>query len=209
MRVANRTAVQTAGALVLTFLLSGAALAAAAKNNPPAQGAEPEGYAVWTPKELRFVYQGFTSKYSCDGLRDKVRAILLKLGARKDLQVTATPCSGSLGKPTPFPGVTIKMNVLESANGKEYDSATPPVPARWKTVDITGSRDPIDAAGDCELIEQIKTRILPLFTTREVNYSSNCIPYQLSVGGTRLKAEVLVAASQPAAPAPPAASGKP
>jgi hypothetical protein len=208
MRFVNRTAVQAAAAAVLTFLLSGAAVAATAKSTPPAQSAEPEGYAVWTPKELRFVYQGFTSKYSCDGLRDKVRAILLKLGARKDLQVTPTPCSGSLGTPTPFPGVTIKMNVLESANGKEYDAATPPVPARWKTVDLTASRDPLDAAGDCELIEQIKTRILPLFTTRDVNYSSNCIPYQLTVGGTRLKAEVLVAAGQPAAAAPAAASGK-
>ena len=56
-------------------------------------------------------------------------------------------------------------------------------------------------------IEQIKTRILPLFTTRDVNYSSTCIPNQLTIGGTRLKAEVLVAANESAAPAPAAASG--
>jgi hypothetical protein len=154
------------------------------------------------------VYQGFTSKYSCDGLRDKVRAVLLKLGARKDLQVTPTPCSGSLGTPTVFPGVTIRMNVLETANGKEYDAASPPVLAHWRSVDLTHSRDPIDAAGDCELIEQIKARILPLFTTRDVSYSSTCIPYQLTVGGTRLKADVLVATEEGATPAPAAASGK-
>lgn len=195
MRIANLTVpVRTAVAAVLTLLLCGVVLADTPGNSPP------EGYAAWTPKELRFVYQGFTSKYSCDGLRDKVKAILLKLGARKDLQVTPTPCSGSLGAPTQFPGVTIKMNVLETANGKEYDPAAPPVLAQWKMVDLTRSRDPIDAAGDCELIEQIKARILPLFTTRDVNYSSTCIPYQLSIGGTRLKAEVLVAEEQPGKP---------
>ena len=35
---------------------------------------EPQS-AVWTDKELTFVYQGFTTKYSCDGLRDKVRGV--------------------------------------------------------------------------------------------------------------------------------------
>jgi hypothetical protein len=209
MRFANRTvAVRAAGAAVLVFLLGGAVLAATPKSSQPAQSSEPEGYAVWTPKQLRFVYQGFTSRYSCDGLAEKMRAVLLKLGARKDLQVAPTPCSGSLGTPSPFPGVTIKMHVLETANGKEYDPAAPPVAARWKTVDLAGSGDPIDSAGDCELIEQIKARILPLFTTRNVAYSSNCIPYQLSVGGTRLKAEVLVAAKEGAPAAPAAGSGK-
>lgn len=210
MRLANRmVAVRAARAAVLAlFLLSGTVLAAAPKSGQPAQSSEPEGYAVWTPKELRFVYQGFTTKYSCDGLRDKVRAVLLKLGARKDLQVTPTPCSASLGTPTVFPGVTIKMHVLETANGKEYDPAVPPVPARWKSVDLTSSRDAIDSAGDCELIEQIKARILPLFTTRNVSYSSNCIPYQLSVGGTHLKAEVLVAANKEDAGAAPAAASR-
>jgi hypothetical protein len=188
MNVASLTVpVRPAVAAVLTLLLCGVVLADTPGSSPP------EGYAVWTPKQLRFVYQGFTTKYSCDGLRDKVKAILLKLGARKDLQVTPTPCSASLGTPTHFPGVTIRMNVLETASGKEYDAAAPPVPAHWKMVDLTRSRDPIDAAGDCELIEQIKARILPLFTTRDVSYSSTCIPYQLTVGGTQLKAEVLVA----------------
>jgi len=188
----------------LALLLCGAALA------DTSPGTEPGGYAVWTPKELRFVYQGFTSKYSCDGLRDKVKAVLLKLGARKDLQVTETPCPGGPGTPTDFPGVTIKMHVLEAANGREYDPATPPVPAHWRMVDLTHSLNPIDAAGDCELIEQVKSRILPLFTTRKVDYSSTCIPYQLSIGGTRLRAEVLMADDQGAKPrARPKARGGP
>ena len=33
-----------------------------------------------------FFYTGRTSRYSCDGLRDKVRAMLLDLGARRDIR---------------------------------------------------------------------------------------------------------------------------
>ena len=39
--------------------------------------------AVWKEQHLRFYYLGRTSRYSCDGLRDKVRAMLLELGARR------------------------------------------------------------------------------------------------------------------------------
>src|SRR5579871_1308318 len=34
--------------------------------------------AVWTTRQKRYTYMGFTSRYSCDGLRDKIRATLLK-----------------------------------------------------------------------------------------------------------------------------------
>jgi hypothetical protein len=147
--------------------------------------------AAWTPKELRFTYMGFTSHYSCDGLRDKMISTLRKFGARKDLSVTESGCAGELGRPTPFPGVNIKMNVLAPSDPKATDAASV-VPAHWQLVDFTGSRDPLDVAGDCELIEQIKQHLLPLFTTRNVQYQSTCIPNQLQVGGTQLKAEVLM-----------------
>ena len=50
----------------------------------------------------------------------------------------------------------------------------------------------------------MKSRVLPLFTTRNVEYRSTCIPNQLQVGGTLLKAEVLIADEQkaPAAGSP-------
>ncbi len=149
--------------------------------------------ATWTPKEQRFTYQGFTTRYSCDGLREKVRSALLALGARKDLTVNETACSTLSGGPDPFPGVAIKMHVLTplAANAATPDAGT--VAAHWQTLDLRLDRDTLAASGDCELLEQIKQSILPLFTTRNVEYSSNCVPHQLSVGGTRLRAQVLIA----------------
>jgi hypothetical protein len=153
---------------------------------------ETDQSAVWTPKELRFIYQGFTSTYSCEGLRDKVREILLQLGARKDLKVSETPCSGLAGRPTPFPGVTIKMNVLQPAAGKDDSQDSEVIPAHWKTVRLRPDRSALDEAGDCELVEQVKQTLLPLFATRNIEFSSNCVPHQLQLGGTRLRADVLV-----------------
>jgi hypothetical protein len=173
---------------------------------PPAAGSGGET-AVWTPKELRFTYMGFTSHYSCDGLRDKISSTLLKFGARKDLVVNEISCGAGMGRPSPFPAVSIKMNVLTPAPDKtdpNAAAATPTVTTHWKLVDLAASRDPLDVAGDCELIEQIKQRILPLFTARDVEYKSSCVPNQLQLGSTQLKAQFLIAD----APAPKAAASQ-
>src|ERR1700744_889919 len=57
---------------------------------PPQPGA-PQA-AVWREQRLDFAYPGRTVRYSCDGLREKLRGILLELGARRDLSVDAAGC---------------------------------------------------------------------------------------------------------------------
>jgi len=149
--------------------------------------------AVWTPKELRFVYRGFSSRYSCDGLRDDVRSVLLKLGARSDVEVHAI-CAEASGVPTTLPGITVRMNVLEPASASDANASESRqvIPAHWKTVELP---DPahLGAGADCELIEQIKQDILPLFATRNVEFRANCIPHEPNPAGVRLRADVLVA----------------
>lgn len=168
---------------------SSAGAAAAADAATDVADAQP---AAWTPKELSFTYQGFTTRYSCDGLREKVRSTLLALGARrKDLSVQESGCSRPDGGPDPFPGVRIKMQVLTPVAAVATPDAKT-VAAHWKTVDLRLDRDPLAASGDCELLEQIKQSILPLFTTRNIKYSSNCVPHQLSAGATSLRVDVLV-----------------
>ncbi len=148
--------------------------------------------AVWTPRELSFVYLGLTAQYSCDGLRDRVTDVLRQLGARPDLEVRESACA-STGRPDAFAAVRIKMSVLQPVTGESAAA----VPAHWKRVDLTSSRSVL-AAGECELLEQVKAQILPLFATRNVEYGSNCQPRQLQLGATWLRAEVLVADPNPA-----------
>ena len=145
--------------------------------------------AVWVQKEVNFRYVGFTTKYSCDGLRDRMRRILLQLGARDDLRMTGYGCIG-VNSPETTPGVRIVMHVLQPPAGS---SSGQTVAAHWKSVDLLSDRDLLDAARDCELISQVDRDVLPLFAARHVDYSATCSAYTPLVGGTRLKADVMVA----------------
>src|SRR5882757_6174177 len=162
-----------------------------AAENAPAPAGEPQS-AVWTEKEVTFIYQGFTTRYSCDGLRDKVRGVLLDLGAeKKGLKVLQLGCSSPSGRPDPFPGVRVKMRVLQPASGTADDKQTP-VPAHWKPVDLKLRDSFTTDSGECELVEQIRHKIVPLFAARNVDLRTTCIPHQATVARPILKMEVLV-----------------
>jgi hypothetical protein len=165
----------------------------AAESTPAAVAGEPQS-AVWTDKELNFVYQGFTTRYSCDGLRDKVRGVLLDLGAqKKDLKVMQLGCSSPSGRPDPFPGVRVKMRVLQPADAPDAKpSDQPPVAAHWQPLDLKLRNSFGIDSGECELVEQIRQKIVPLFATRNVDLQSTCIPHQASAARPSLKMEVLV-----------------
>jgi len=192
-RSANRSVAALTAASVLAC-----ASAWANPQSEPSAGSDRESAAVWVLKELHFDYRGFTTQYSCDGLRERMRNVLLELGARPDLQVRGYGCTQLVG-PDPFAGVSITMNVLQPAAKPGGQT----VPARWKTVDVLATEpndhDPVGAAADCELIAEIRQKVLPLFATRTVDYRSTCEAHKLVPGGTRLKAEVLVADERAAA----------
>ena len=148
--------------------------------------------AVWVPKHVQFVYQGFTTHYSCDGLQDRIRSMLEKLGAR-DLKVQQFGCVRPSG-PTLFPGVQVNMRVLvpqSSSEAARHEGSGSPVEAHWSKVVLMPENASYNEQGDCELIEQFKRTFLPLFATRNVEYSSTCVPHQLTLG-THLSAEVLM-----------------
>jgi hypothetical protein len=162
----------------------------------PALAAAQQGVeAVWTPRQVTFVYQGFTTHYSCDGLRDKIEEMLSKLGAR-DLKVRTFGCIRMVGV-EPFPGVRVTMQVLVSPSAEHDKKAGPGVAAHWQKVVLMPSNAGFEEQGNCELIEQFKETFLPLFSTRHIDYQSNCVPHQLTLG-THLSAEVLVPDARPA-----------
>jgi hypothetical protein len=196
--MSNRTQLIVPAALAC--LLGSAAWGA---ENAPAPAGEPQS-AVWTDKELTFVYQGFTTRYSCDGLRDKVRGVLLDLGAqKKGLKVMEMGCSHPTG-PDPFPGVRVKMRVLQPADSPDAAKAADPTPvaAHWKPVDLKLRDSFTTDSGECELVEQIRHSIVPLFAARNVELRTTCIPHQATASRPVLKMEVLVpdAVKQQAAP---------
>jgi hypothetical protein len=161
---------------------------------PPQQTADAQTheFTVWVPKHLEFLYRHTTTEYSCSGLQARMKSLLLELGARPDLEVREYGCT-QLSGPDPLAGVKISMNVLQPAGQR------PGLSAHWQRVDLLANRELLEAAADCELIQEIEQKILPLFTVRNVDYSATCEARKVLPGATRLKADVLVPDQPPSA----------
>jgi hypothetical protein len=80
-------------AIAAAFLFSAAAGADAAVPEPVVA---PTVSAVWVRQELLFYYAGHRALYSCNSIEQKVRSVLLDMGARPDLKVHASGCAPSL-----------------------------------------------------------------------------------------------------------------
>ena len=160
--------------------------------------------AKWVARKLQFTFMGFTTHYTCDGLQGQMKSILQQLGVRGDLVVKSRGCTRFDG-PEPFPGVSATFAVLVPAgSGEKVAANSPDVAARWETVTLDSDTTQRTGQGGCELIEQVKKSVLPLFTTRNLAYSSDCFPHSESLVGARLSVEVLRPVKPPPAHSPPA-----
>jgi hypothetical protein len=153
--------------------------------------------AVWKEQQLSFFYMGRTSRYSCSGLRDKVRALLLELGARRNLTVTALGCDepaararlGSLGP---------SLNIMFAAPALPQTSQKPPHPANVGAVDaqfesFTITNDVFRDMGiaDCELVQEFARQILPRFVIRNTRQDILCVPSPRSGSHFLIRGEIL------------------
>jgi hypothetical protein len=145
---------------------------------------------VWQKHEYSFQYTGFTTAYSCDGLASKLRILLVAAGARADAKSIAAGCVRGFGVPDKLPAARLTFYTLAPAGTSD---AAPSISGVWRSV-LIRDRSPREVGlGDCELIEQFRDRVLPMFTTRSVENRMTCIPNQLSGSAINLKFEVLAA----------------
>ncbi len=160
-----------------------------------------EVVAYWQKHEIEFTYMGFTTSYSCDGLRDKMKLLLRASGARPDFRVTTRGCTVPSGRVERFPRVRLVFHT-PSLPGPEARDVGEPVLARWRAVSLTRKQPRDLELGDCELVEQFRDRVLPAFTTRGLVSDIHCIPHQLSGTNFRLSFEVLEGLPAPDAAEP-------
>lgn len=142
----------------------------------------------WQKHQYSFQFMGFTSTYSCDGLADKVRVLLLAAGARHDVKSTPGACASGFGRPDKFARADLTFYTLAPPGG-----GTPldgkPVDGSWLPVSFA-DRSPRElATGDCELVEQFRDKVLPMFTTRNVESRTTCIPHENSGSVINLRFE--------------------
>jgi hypothetical protein len=144
--------------------------------------------AQWQAQTFDISYNGFTTRYSCSGLEDKVGQFLRLYGARKDLRVHASACDMEPGRLSRFARVKGEFHVLVPATDP---AAAGVVTARWQPLELRASRPFEMGEGDCELFEQLRPVLEKNFTQREAHYVARCFPNQEVLGSWQVTAQVL------------------
>jgi len=159
--------------------------AALADDSPTASTPEP---GIWQKREYTFRFLGFTTTYSCDGLADQLKVLLIAAGARTDSKSQSGVCASGYGRPDPLPQANLTFYTLVPA-GAAKSADGPQVAGTWRPVSIA-SRVPRELGrGDCELVEQFRTLVLPMFTVRNIGDHTSCVPHQESGSVISLKFE--------------------
>jgi hypothetical protein len=178
-----------AGRSGLAAILAGAlglSLASRADDSAPAGGP-----GAWQSHKYTFQFMGFTSTYSCDGLADKLRIVLLAAGARADVKSTPGACASGFGRPDKFARADLTFYTLAPADSGGAAGAD--VPGVWRPVTFAARQPRELAVGDCELIEQFRQQVLRMFTTRNVVNNTTCVPHQESGSNIDLRFEAFTA----------------
>jgi hypothetical protein len=157
--------------------------------------------AVWQKRNYSFAFLGFTTTYSCDGLADKLKLLLLASGARADVKASAGACANGFGRPDKFARADLTFYALVPADHADPALADPAANGAldgvWHQVTLARRQPRELGTGDCELVEQFKSNVLPLLTTRNIEEHTTCIPHQDSGSVIDLKFEALAAAAPP------------
>ncbi len=191
-----RVLVPAAAVLIAVFL----ALPVKGADLQPAPASTPVP-AVWKQTKIEFHYFGRTSRYSCEGMRDKVRALLLDMGVRGDMRIRTNGCEiGRISLVGINPGLSIEFSSPVQHAGADKSPPTAdekPFDARYERFNFRQDAFRNLNVGDCELIEEFARQILPKLTVRDIQQDITCVPYQQSGGSYRVSGEVLKAAPQP------------
>jgi len=135
---------------------------------------------VWQKQQYSFVYMGFTSTYSCDGLAHKLKLLLIAAGARADAKALPGGCASGYGQVDKFARADLTFYTLVPVANAPPSAATDRVGGLWRPVVLSRLSPRELELGDCELVEQFKSNVLPKFTTRSVVGQTTCVPNQLS-----------------------------
>ena len=185
------------GAAALGALLAGWSVNCTAADAAIAPPADAVVAGVWQHHKVTFNYMAFTTLYTCSGLEDQVRRILLHLGARNDAKVRAVGCPGP-NSSIPSRDAWVNADFYSLAPAAD-SGGSDTVKAHWTALELTPQRPSFMGDGDCELMDGMKDVIIKNFSLRAIDYRTDCVPHQLWVGGFSIKGESLRAV-------PPAAS---
>jgi hypothetical protein len=189
-----------------------------------AEEAAPEPVqAIWKDQEFAFFFQSQTTFYACSSLEAKLERILKLLGATAArVRVRSVDCQ-SPGRIVRMPRIIINVHAPVEATPEAYaerdknkstrelaarvrgDKGDPEAlaafPAQWKRVSLSRGKANLEP-GDCELIDELRRKVLPKLSVRLVKDNTHCTPHQVTLGQPQLEIEALVALPKPDEPKP-------
>lgn len=181
-------AISTLCAVAALGFLGAASGVNAAAAEDTAAAAAPVVTGTWEHRHASFTYWGITALYSCDGLENNIRALLLHLGARKDVTVSARGCPN--GSSVPGRNAIVETDFYTLSPSADANAANS-VQARWAPVVVSATRPYFMSHGDCELIAELKDIITKNFSLRDLNYRTDCVPRQVNIDDFSIKAQAL------------------
>ncbi|HEY6924169.1 MAG TPA: hypothetical protein VI653_11925 [Steroidobacteraceae bacterium] len=135
----------------------------------PATAAPPTAQpATWIAYNLSVDLHNLPTRYSCDELYFKVRDVLLALGTRQDLEVLISRCEP--GSRSPIARVRFTIPELAGQTSKRGVA----VEAAAAIVRLEPGHPASLYAADCELLRQIKDRLLAPIHLLVVSFNLDC-----------------------------------
>jgi hypothetical protein len=124
--------------------------------------------AAWVAHDLNIDLHNLPGHYSCDDLWHKFHDVLLVLGARPDLKILTVRCE----RGSRSPSVRLQFSVPElvkptSSHGTVIDTAA-------TTIRLEPGHPASLNDADCELLRQIKDRLLTPLSLRVVSFNLAC-----------------------------------
>jgi hypothetical protein len=151
-----------------------------------ASDAGPTEPAVWQHHQELIDYYGVTETYTCTGIEDKMRQLLLYLGARRaDLKITPL-CSRQLA---PMQQVFVRVDFYSLAPATEGSGEA--LTAHWAPLSITPRDALFRDRAECELFQNVKKVLTKDFTIRDVHYDTTCTPYDTTLQDYNITGEIL------------------
>jgi hypothetical protein len=166
--------------------------------------------AVWKPQRINFVYRGYSTLYTCNGLQDKLEKILTTVGARGGIELRAYACDDAssvarfeIALTSPVEATQENIEELTSYDARDELVArvrgerlagaedVQRFPAVWKTISFARSRELRLAPGDCELVQQLRQHILPRMSVQIVSDRVRCSEFG-NIGRPQLTVSALV-----------------
>jgi len=171
--------------------------------------------AVWKMQRLTFEYRGYSTLYSCRSLHDKLKVILIGVGAREGIDLRRYACDEASGIARfqirfESPVVATSENVVAitthdsteelvaRVNGTHLENAVDVqrFAAVWRTVSFARDREMKLAPGDCELVEQVRQQILPQLSIQILRDNVHCSTVFGNISAPRLTVSALTATNE-------------